>query len=110
MELYIRSLSLVGKFYEQLIGTTKSCLIKFIKARLNLEELTTISTEVEVAINSRLLTYIDDDSNNNTLMPNHFIYGKNVHEKCYEYESKDLTKNDGRSSSKRTAEIICRFF
>ena len=82
----------MGRFYERLIGTTKSCLKKVIgKPRLNLEQLTTISTEVEAAINSRSLTYIDDHPNNNTLTQNHLIYGRNIHEKCYEDESKDFT-------------------
>ena len=68
------------------------------KARLNHEELTTIRTEAEAAINSCPLTYIDDDPNNNTLTQNHLIYGRNIHVKCYEYESKDFTENDARSS------------
>ena len=84
-------------------------MIKFIKARLNLEELTSTSIEVESAINSRLLTYIDDDSNNNTLTQNHIVYRKNIHEKCCKYESKNFAENDARSSSKRTAEMICKF-
>ena len=60
-----RYLWVVG-FDERLIGATKSCLKKLIIARLNLQ-LTTISTDVEAAINSPPLTYIDDDPNNNTL-------------------------------------------
>ena len=56
------------------------------------------------------LAYIDDDPNNNTLAPNHLIYGRNIHEKCYEYKSEDFTENDARSSSKCTANIICKFF
>ena len=100
-----------GGFYERLIGKTKSCLEQVIgKDRLNLAELTTISTEVEAAINSRQLTYIDDHPTNNTLTPNHLIYERNVHEKCYEYKSKDFTENDTRSSSERTAEFIWNFF
>ena len=55
------------------------------------------------------MTYIDDDPNNNTLTQNHIIYRKNIHEKCCKYESKDFAENDARSSSKRTAEMICKF-
>ena len=44
------------------------------KFRLNLEELTATSTEVEeVAVNSRLLTYIDDDPSNETLTANQLL-------------------------------------
>ena len=53
---------------------------------------------------------MDGEPNNNTLTPNHLIYGRNIYEKYYEYESKDFTENDARSSLKRTAEIICKFF
>ena len=43
-------------------------------------------------------------------MLNHLLHGRNIHERCYEYESKDFTENNARSSSKRAAEIICKFF
>ena len=80
------------------------------KARFYLEELTTIRTEVEAAINSRPLTFIDGNPNNNTLRPKHLSCGRNIQEKCFEHESKNFRENDARSSLKLSAEIICKFF
>ena len=49
-----------GGFYERMIGITKSCLKKVMgKALLTFEELQSIITEIENALNSRPSTYID---------------------------------------------------
>ena len=80
------------------------------KARFNLEELKTINNELKTAINFCPLTYIDNNPNSNTLTPNLLIFGRNIHEKCYVYKSKDFTENGARSSLKYTAEIIYEFF
>ena len=58
---YILSLSpsWCGGFYEHLIGIIKSTLRKFLGyAKLNNEELLTVSTEIEGVVNSRLISYI----------------------------------------------------
>lgn len=103
---YIRLLSLVGRILET-IGTRRSCFKQVIsKDRFNIEELITLSIEVEAAINSRLLTYIDDDPNNNMLTPNHLIRGRNIHEKCYNYKFKDSTGKDARFNFDCTAKIM----
>ena len=41
----------------------------------------------------------------------HLIYGRNINEKCYSYEFDNSTDDDdARSSFKRTAEIMHKFF
>ena len=73
-----------GGFYKSIIGITKSCLKKVMgKALLTFEELRTIIAEIENALNSRPLTYIDEDPDNNIITPNHLIYGRNINEKCF---------------------------
>ena len=57
-------------------------------------ELAPISLEVETAKNSRPLTYSYYDPNNHKLTQNHLTHGRNIHEKCYKYEFKDVTEND----------------
>ena len=72
------------------------------KARLNFEELTTINAEVEAAINSRLLTYIDGDPNNNTLISNH-----SYTEKIF---MKSIITRNLKILQKIAAKTICKFF
>ena len=64
----------MGGFYEILVGITKIALKKTIgKLYLTHTQLQTIITEVEVVINSRPLVYMDDDLENQIIMPNHFL-------------------------------------
>ena len=66
--------SWMGGFYERLVGITKIALKKTIgKLYLTHTQLQTIITEVEAVINSRPLVYVDDDSENQIIMPNHFL-------------------------------------
>ena len=54
----------------------KLCLKKIIgKALLTFEELRTVIYEIECTLNSRPLTYVDEDFDDNILTPNHLIYG-----------------------------------
>ena len=56
------------------MGITKIALKKTIgKLYLTHTQLQTIITEVEAVINSRPLVYVDDDSENQIIMPNHFL-------------------------------------
>ena len=48
-----------GGFYERLVGLVKGCMRKSIGRKyLSLEQLTTLLTEIEAALNSRPLTYV----------------------------------------------------
>ena len=74
-----------GGFYKRMIGITKSCLKKvMVKALLTFEELQSIITEIENALNSKPSTYIDEDPDSNIITPNHLIYGQDINEKCFE--------------------------
>ena len=69
-----------GGFYERMIGMVKRSLKKAIgKALLFMDELITIITEIEAVINSRPLTYlyseIEEDS---PLNPTHFLCGRRL--------------------------------
>lgn len=70
----------MGGFYERLIGVVKSCIRKVLfKRKISEDELRTILTEVEMRVNNRPLTYIDDDVNHpQPLTPAHLIYGKRL--------------------------------
>ena len=72
------------------------------KALLTFEELRTVSCEIECTLNSRPLTYVDEDfANNNILTPNHLIYGRNINKKCYSFNdsfSSDMNKTDAENS------------
>ena len=64
----------MGGFYQRIVGMTKATLQKVLgKARLNLEELTTIVTEVEAVLNDRPLTYVSDGV---PLTPSHLMCGR----------------------------------
>ena len=87
-----------GGFYERLIGITKLCLKKCMgKSRLTYDEIVTFSVEAESIINSRSLTYLGDDPNNDI----HLVCGNDIHlvcgcelnDKCFTY-NKDVTDPD----------------
>ena len=68
-----------GGFYERLISIVKSTFQKVLgKSRLNNEKLSTITTEVEGAINTRHLTYRYDGDDITAITPSHLITGRNL--------------------------------
>ncbi|GBL82134.1 hypothetical protein AVEN_252335-1 [Araneus ventricosus] len=64
-----------GGFYERLVKTVKEPLRKILgKALLTFEELSTILSEVEVIVNNRPLTYVENDPGEpEPLTPAHFL-------------------------------------
>ena len=45
----------------------------------------TFSIEAECIINSRPLTYVDDDPNNDVLTPSHLVCGRKLNDECFTY-------------------------
>ena len=60
------------------------------KSRLTYDEIVTFSIEAESIINSRPLTYVDDDPNNDVLTPSQLVYGRKLNDKCITYNT-DIT-------------------
>ena len=61
--------------FERMVQSVKRCLRKVLgNAKLSSEELTTILTEVECTLNSRLLTYQYEEGE--ILTPSHLIFGR----------------------------------
>ena len=68
-----------GGFYERLIGIIKRCLKKVAgKAFLNYDELTTLLIEIEQTLNTRPLTYLSDNNDDEAVTPSHLLYGRNI--------------------------------
>ena len=79
-----------GGFYERLIRIVKSSMRKVIgKARLNFEELYTVLCEIELMINSRPLTYLNETDISEALTPSHLVIGKRLQTKVPEFQLQD---------------------
>ena len=64
----------MGGFYERLVGITKMSLRKSIgRVSLTSSQLQTILTDIEAVINTRPLVYVDNDLENQTIPPTHFL-------------------------------------
>ena len=70
---------MVVRFYERLIAIVKSSWKKVVgKALLNYNEIITVATEIEGCLNSRPLTYLNEENLYDLLTPNHLIYGRDI--------------------------------
>ena len=62
-----------------MIRSTKRCLKKIIgQAKLSCDELLTALTEVEMVINSRPLSYVSTDDQEEPLTPSHLLVGRHL--------------------------------
>ena len=48
------------------------------KAFLNYDELTTLLVEIEQTLNTRPLTYLSDNNDDEAITPSHLLYGRNI--------------------------------
>ena len=65
-----------GGIFERMIQSVKRCLRKTIgRGRLTMDELVTATTEVEVIVNSRPLSYLSAEDIKEPLTPSHLITG-----------------------------------
>ena len=63
--------------FERMVRSTKRCLKKVVGQRkLTYEELLTVLIEVEVVINNRPLTYVDENDLDQILTPSHLFCGR----------------------------------
>lgn len=70
-----------GGFWERLIQSVKRSLKKVLgQTTLNFDQPNTLLVEVERVINSRPLTYVEDDTSGTSyvLSPSHLIYGRKI--------------------------------
>ena len=110
-EFYFRTFSMVGRFSERLIAIVKNSLKKVLwKNKFNYIESETILQEAEFVINLRLLTYLNEDSFNESLTPNFIIHGGNISNHCdEEIQSNNITTKDVRNVCKHT-DIVLKHF
>ena len=67
-----------GGFFERLVRSVKRCLKKSLAtARLSYEELLTLIIQIEGVLNSRPLTYVNEDGGE-PLTPSHLVLGKRL--------------------------------
>ncbi|XP_064621909.1 uncharacterized protein LOC135484415 [Lineus longissimus] len=97
-----------GGFFERMIGMTKMAIIKTLRrARVTLDELTTLVTQVEGILNDRPLTYIGDMDITAPLTPAHLLHGRQI--TGLPYEATDLDEladpNFGDSLNKRAKRL-----
>ncbi|RWR99183.1 uncharacterized protein B4U79_02665, partial [Dinothrombium tinctorium] len=68
-----------GGFWERMVRSVKTVLKKCLgKASLSFEEICTLLAEIEAILNSRPLTYMYDEPNEQVLTPSHLLMGSRL--------------------------------
>ena len=108
-----------GGFWERLIGLTKLSLKKVLgKTNITLDELQTITVEIEAVLNDRPLTYVSSEIDDaEPLTPSHLLYGRritNLPHPLQEVICDDPTYNSGTSQiedqAKRRNKLVQHFW
>ena len=94
-----------------MIAIVKSSLKKVLgKSYLTYFELYTTLSEIENIMNSRPLTYLNEDQFLESLTPNHLIYGCSLHSRCYGSDNKDVDSGNELRLKVKHTEIILQHF
>ena len=106
-----------GGMYERMVKSAKRCLKKVIgRGSLTLEELMTLTVEVEAVLNSRPLSYISADDQEEPLTPSHLVTGNRILSlpdpsiEDGEDPSYELTSDDISRRMKHLRELKIRFW
>jgi hypothetical protein len=68
----------MGGVYERMVGIVKSSLRRTIgRTKLSYDQLVTLLSEAQDVVNSRPLTYVSEDIDDEVITPNHFLRGFN---------------------------------
>ena len=98
--------------YERLTGITKLCLKKVAgKAFLNYDELTTLLIEIEQTLNTRPLTYLSDNNEDEAVTPSHLLYGRNIARRNFMYFATEYCEQENTllNKYKRLKMILSHF-
>ena len=91
----------MGGHYERLVGMVKKCLRKSLgKVTLTLSQLQTVVKEVEAVLNTRPLTYVDDDVNNFVSLTPAHLNGMSASTGVPEMDKPEQDINYGQLSSR----------
>ena len=81
------------------------------KAFLNYDELTTLLIEIEQTLNTRPLTYLSDNNEDEAIAPSHLLYGRNISSRNFMYFVTGYCEQDNAllSKYKRLKMILSHF-